>query len=65
MKNCEVDIKRVGWFIKETSDKIVIVNYIKITLSTSTEIVYTGCNRLVLLFNYTLTIPLTIRLYDS
>ena len=27
-KNCEVDIivKRVDWFIKETSDKIVIVN---------------------------------------
>ena len=31
-------------FINETSNKIVIV-YIKITLSTSTEIVYAGGNR--------------------
>ena len=40
-----MDIKRVGLFNKETSDEIVIVNYIKITLSTNTEIVYTGRNR--------------------
>ena len=38
----------VGWLIKETSDKIIIVNYIKITLSTSTEIVYAGRNRRLL-----------------
>ena len=35
------------WFIKERERmiKIVIVNYIKITLSTSTEVVYAGRNR--------------------
>ena len=32
-------------FNKETSDKIVIVDYMKITISTSTEIVYTGRSR--------------------
>ena len=41
----EVNIKRIGCLIKETSDKIVIVNYIKITLSTSTEIMYADRNR--------------------
>ena len=34
-----------AWFIEETNDKIVIVDYIKITLSTSIVIVYTGRNR--------------------
>ena len=36
----EMNIKRVSLFNKETRDKVVIVNYIKITLSTSIEIVY-------------------------
>ena len=35
-----MNIKRVSLFNKETRDKVVIVNYIKITLSTSIEIVY-------------------------
>ena len=42
-------IKRVGLLIKETSDKIVIINYIKTIWSTSTEIVYAGLNRRSLL----------------
>ena len=33
------------WFIKGTSDIIVIVNYIKINVSTGTETVYAGRNR--------------------
>lgn len=41
----QVVIKRVGSFNKETSGKIVIANYIKVNVSTSTEIVYTGRNR--------------------
>lgn len=36
-----MDIKRVGWFIEETSDmKMIIVDYIKIIASTNAEIVY-------------------------
>ena len=53
--------KRVGLFNKETNDKIVIVNYIKITVSTSTKTVYAARNShnnsTLLLFNYS-TIPL-------
>ena len=37
--------KRVGLFNKQTSDKIVTVNCIKITLSTIIVIVYVGRNR--------------------
>lgn len=33
----EVDIKHVGLFNKGTSDKIIIVNYIQIIVSTITE----------------------------
>ena len=36
----EVDIKRVGLFNKETSNKIVTVNYIQMIVNTITEIVY-------------------------
>lgn len=53
-----VIIKRVGSFNKETSGKIVIVNYIKVNVSTSTEIVYTGRNRCsveIIQFLYPLT----------
>ena len=35
-----MNIKLVGLFNKDTSDKIVIINYIKITAGTSTEFVY-------------------------
>ena len=41
----EVDIKRVGLFNKQTSDKSVIVNYIKFILTTNTEIAYVGRTR--------------------
>ena len=53
-------------FNKETSDKIVIVDYIKITTSTSTEIVYAGCNRRSLETCITIQLfySLTTQLFD-
>ena len=66
MSRCEVGIKRVSLCNKETSDKIVIINYIKITLSTSTEIAYAGRNRRSLNATIQLSNCSTIRsLFDS
>lgn len=58
-----VNIKRVCLFNKETSDQIVIVNYLKITLSTNIEIVIVAHS--ILPFNFTLTIRLCESLQRS
>lgn len=61
----EVVFKGVGLFYKETSGEIIIVSYIKISVSTSKAIVYAGYNRRSLNTRMPIAERITIQLFNS